>query len=168
MPPKLHLLVLLGKRVDVILAGKMKNGWNFFAAWNWKNWWQESIPKQWERVPNWQEQVLRQKKRNFDQNSGGEKVPNWINRGILQNSKWISQPSLQVQRPRRGRSSNLIFSLTFCTQGRFGCEEERSWPATIGMNKKGTMMEDQFKKYIAMPSVHFTHKWRTLQANASC
>jgi hypothetical protein len=30
MPPKLHLLVLLGKRIDVILAGKIENGGNLF------------------------------------------------------------------------------------------------------------------------------------------
>jgi hypothetical protein len=29
-PAKKHLLVLLGKQVDVNLAGKIKNGWNFF------------------------------------------------------------------------------------------------------------------------------------------
>jgi hypothetical protein len=32
MQPKLHLLVLLGKRVDVILAGNIKNGENFFQC----------------------------------------------------------------------------------------------------------------------------------------
>ncbi len=30
-------------------------------------------------------------------------------------------------------------------RGRFGCEEERTWPATIGMNKKGGMMDDEFE-----------------------
>jgi len=34
------------------------------------------------------------------------------------------------------------------TRGRFGCEEERSWPCTIGMNKKGGMTDDEFEKYI--------------------
>jgi hypothetical protein len=33
-------------------------------------------------------------------------------------------------------------------QGKFGCTEERSWPCTIGMNKKGGMMDEKFKKYI--------------------
>jgi hypothetical protein len=30
MPPKIYLLVSLGKQIDVILAGKIKNGGNFF------------------------------------------------------------------------------------------------------------------------------------------
>ncbi len=34
------------------------------------------------------------------------------------------------------------------TQGRFGCAEERSWPRTIGMNKKGGMTDKELKKYI--------------------
>jgi len=34
------------------------------------------------------------------------------------------------------------------TRGRFGCKEERSWPCTIGMNKKGGMTDDKFEKYI--------------------
>jgi hypothetical protein len=34
------------------------------------------------------------------------------------------------------------------TRGRFGCEEERSWPCTIGMNEKGGMTDDEFEKYI--------------------
>jgi hypothetical protein len=34
------------------------------------------------------------------------------------------------------------------TRGRFGCEEERSWPCTIGMNKKGGMTDNEFEKYI--------------------
>jgi hypothetical protein len=33
-------------------------------------------------------------------------------------------------------------------RGRFGCEEKRSWPAAIGMNEKGGMMDDEFEKYI--------------------
>ncbi len=37
---------------------------------------------------------------------------------------------------------------TLDTLGRFGCVEERSWPCTIGMNKKGIMTDDEFKKYI--------------------
>jgi hypothetical protein len=36
------------------------------------------------------------------------------------------------------------------TRGRFGfgCEEERTWPATIGMNKKGGMTDNEFEEYI--------------------
>jgi hypothetical protein len=34
------------------------------------------------------------------------------------------------------------------TRGRFGCEEERVWPCTIGMNKKGGMNNEEFDKYI--------------------
>jgi hypothetical protein len=30
MPPKLHLHVLLGKQVDVILAGQIKKWWEHF------------------------------------------------------------------------------------------------------------------------------------------
>jgi hypothetical protein len=37
---------------------------------------------------------------------------------------------------------------TLDTPGRFGCAEERIWPCTIGMNKKGVMTDDKFKKYI--------------------
>jgi hypothetical protein len=29
-----------------------------------------------------------------------------------------------------------------------GCEEVREWPATIRMNKKGKMNDDEFDKYI--------------------
>jgi hypothetical protein len=28
------------------------------------------------------------------------------------------------------------------TRGRFGCREERVWPCTIGMNKKGGMNDE--------------------------
>ena len=34
------------------------------------------------------------------------------------------------------------------TRGRFGCEEERVWPCTIGMNEKGGMDDEEFDKYI--------------------
>ena len=34
------------------------------------------------------------------------------------------------------------------TRGRFGCEEERVWPCTIGMNEKGGMNDEEFDKYI--------------------
>jgi hypothetical protein len=37
---------------------------------------------------------------------------------------------------------------TLDTRGRFGCAEERIWPCTIGMNKKGGMTDDEFEKYI--------------------
>ncbi len=34
------------------------------------------------------------------------------------------------------------------TCGRFGCKEVMEWPATIGMNEKGGMNDDEFNKYI--------------------
>ncbi len=34
------------------------------------------------------------------------------------------------------------------TCGRFGCKEVKEWPATIGMNKKGGMNDDEFNKNI--------------------
>jgi hypothetical protein len=34
------------------------------------------------------------------------------------------------------------------TCGRFGCEEVREWPGTIGMNKKGGINDNEFNKYI--------------------
>ncbi len=34
------------------------------------------------------------------------------------------------------------------TGGRFGCEEERTWPATIWMNEKGGMTDSEFEQYI--------------------
>jgi hypothetical protein len=34
------------------------------------------------------------------------------------------------------------------TRGRFGCEEERVWPCTIGLNEKGGMNNREFDKYI--------------------
>jgi hypothetical protein len=34
------------------------------------------------------------------------------------------------------------------TNGRFDCKEVREWPATIGMNKKGGMNDNEFDKYI--------------------
>jgi hypothetical protein len=34
------------------------------------------------------------------------------------------------------------------TGSRFGCEEERSWPATIEMNENGGMKDVEFKMYI--------------------
>ncbi len=37
---------------------------------------------------------------------------------------------------------------TLDTRGRFGCTEERIWPCKIGMNKKGGMTDNEFKKYI--------------------
>jgi hypothetical protein len=37
---------------------------------------------------------------------------------------------------------------TLDTPGRFGCAEERIWPCTIGMNEKGVMTDNEFKKYI--------------------
>ena len=32
--------------------------------------------------------------------------------------------------------------------GKYGCEEEKKWPVTFGMNKKGGMTEDEFWKYL--------------------
>jgi hypothetical protein len=37
---------------------------------------------------------------------------------------------------------------TLDTRSRFGCAEERIWPCTIGMNKKGGMTDVEFEKYI--------------------
>jgi hypothetical protein len=34
------------------------------------------------------------------------------------------------------------------SQRRFGCEEVREWLATIGMNKKGGMNDEEFDKYV--------------------
>jgi hypothetical protein len=34
------------------------------------------------------------------------------------------------------------------TCGRFGCKEVREWPATIRLNEKGGMNDDEFDKYI--------------------
>jgi hypothetical protein len=38
------------------------------------------------------------KKNNSDENSEVQKVWNWINCEILQNSEWISQPRLEMQK----------------------------------------------------------------------
>ncbi len=51
----------------------------FSGALNWKNQWQESILKQWGRVPNWREHVLQSEKQNSNQNSSRKKVRNWNN-----------------------------------------------------------------------------------------
>jgi hypothetical protein len=32
--------------------------------------------------------------------------------------------------------------------GKFGCEEERTWPVSFGQNKKGGMEEEEFAKYL--------------------
>ena len=41
------------------------------------------------------------------------------------------------------------FLTHFCsTHGRFGCDEERVWPCTIKMNKRGGMTDNKFDKYI--------------------
>ena len=37
---------------------------------------------------------------------------------------------------------------TLDTRGRFGCAEEKIWPCTIGMNKKGGMTDVEFEKCI--------------------
>ncbi len=63
---------------------------------NWKNRWQERIPNQKKCVQNWREHILRSKKYNSDENSGVQKVWNWFNCRILQNSEWISQPRKAV------------------------------------------------------------------------
>jgi hypothetical protein len=42
----------------------------------------------------------------------------------------------------------VFLSHILYTCGRFGCEEERSWPTMIGMNRKGGMMDNDFKKNI--------------------
>jgi hypothetical protein len=34
------------------------------------------------------------------------------------------------------------------TRGRFGCDKERVWPCTIGLNEKGGMNDEEFDKYI--------------------
>ncbi len=34
------------------------------------------------------------------------------------------------------------------TRSRFGCDEERVWPCTIGLNEKGSMNDEEFDKYI--------------------
>jgi hypothetical protein len=44
-------------------------------------------------VQNWWEHILRSEKYNFDENSGVQKVQNWINCRNPRNSEWTSQPS---------------------------------------------------------------------------
>ena len=34
------------------------------------------------------------------------------------------------------------------TVGKFGCEKEKQWPCTIGMNEKGGMDDNEFEQYI--------------------
>jgi hypothetical protein len=41
-----------------------------------------------------------------------------------------------------------FLTYTLDTRGRFGCAEEKIWPCTIGMNKKGGMTDVEFEKCI--------------------
>ena len=34
------------------------------------------------------------------------------------------------------------------TVGKFGCEKEKQWPCTIGMNEKGGMDDNEFEQYV--------------------
>ncbi len=100
-------LVIVGstrwdKQVDVILAGqKIQIAWTFSNSWNQKNQWQE-------RIPNSKPVGTCSKlagthftigKIKFDENYGVQKVRNWNNRGIAQNSEGISQPRFGATDP---------------------------------------------------------------------
>jgi hypothetical protein len=46
------------------------------------------------------------------------------------------------------------------TWGTFGCDKERSWPCTIGMNKMGGMRDNEFNKYINKSICLNKQHWR--------
>jgi hypothetical protein len=72
----------------------------------------------------------------FRSNAAGECIP----------PHWQLPTSATAEEREKIRFEFLTHVLYTC--GIFGCEEERTWPATIGMNKKGGMTEDEFEQYI--------------------
>ena len=46
------------------------------------------------------------------------------------------------------RMRNEMLAWMQNVRGKFGCEEERFWACTFGMNAKGGMDDDEFEKYI--------------------
>ena len=42
-------------------------------------------------------------------------------------------------------------------RGKFGCEDEKSWPVTIGMNEKGGMDEDEFENTFSVKLLSSIH-----------
>ena len=55
---------------------------------------------------------------------------------------------MSVMADEREKIRYEFLTHTLNTHGRFGNMEERSWPCTIGMNKNGGMMDEEFEKYI--------------------
>jgi hypothetical protein len=49
---------------------------------------------------------------------------------------------------RKKRLCSKFLRHVLNTRGRFGCEEWREWPCTIGMNGKGGMNNEEFERYI--------------------
>jgi hypothetical protein len=59
---------------------------------------------------------------------------------------WQLPTSATIEEREKIKFKFLTYILD--TRGRFGCAEERIWPASIGMNEMGGMLDDEFKKYI--------------------
>jgi hypothetical protein len=72
----------------------------------------------------------------FGSNAAGECMP----------PHWQLPTSATVKEREKIKFEFLAYVLD--TRGRFGCAEERIWPASIGMNKMRGMSDDEFKKYI--------------------
>jgi hypothetical protein len=72
----------------------------------------------------------------FGSNAAGKCIP----------PHWQLSTSATAKEREKIQFEFLSHVLYMC--GRFGCEEERTWPATIGMNEKGSMTDDDFEQYI--------------------
>ena len=72
----------------------------------------------------------------FGSNAAGECVP----------VHWQLPSSATSEERERLRFEFLRHVLN--THGRFGCEDKREWPCTIGMNEKGGMNNEEFERYV--------------------
>ncbi len=86
IPAKIYNWIFSWWAKEILMAGL------FSDSWNWKNRWWERILNRNKIVQNWREHILHLENKNSNENSGVQKVRNWINRGITRNSEWIFQP----------------------------------------------------------------------------
>ncbi len=80
----------------------------FSNSWNWKNRWRERIPSQKKMCSELAGTHFTIGLKKSDENSGVQKVRNWINCKIPRNSEQISQPSCSGKPISPGRSNRTI------------------------------------------------------------
>ncbi len=104
----------------------------FSDSWNWKNRWRERIPNRKKTCSELAGTHFTIGKINFNENSGVQKVWNWINRRIPRNSKRISQPSQEW----------LVFVIGLAVQAFVGvyCEGKHQGGQDFGILQPGWLV----------------------------